>query len=122
MSSGPVGLDVREYAYGYFSFNSFSSIGLYTFSARKNWLITKVQLYAGATATSLALSQSATVTGPLIPVAANGCLTLEPNGAFRGAVQVSALGAGDLLIVEYWFQAQAGQAAQNIPIDVSTPP
>jgi len=122
MSSGPVGLDVREYAYGYFSFNTFPNIGLYTFSARKNWLITKVQLFAGAVPTSLALSQSATITGPLIPVAANGCLILEPNGSFRGTVQVSAVGDGALLVIEYWFQAQSGQAAQNIPIDVSSPP
>lgn len=114
MSSGPVGLDVREYTYGHFS-QLISSAGFWEISARKNWLVTKVQFYTGANVGQIALDPN-----PTIPVAANSCVVLEPNGAFKSKIEV--LGIGSLLIVEYWFQAQAGQFVQAIPIDVVIPP
>jgi hypothetical protein len=114
MSSGPVGLDVREYAYGHFS-QVINAPGFWEISARKNWLVTKVQFYAGANGGQLALDPN-----PAIVVAANGCLILEPNGAFRSKIE--ALGVDSLLIVEFWFQALAGQFVQSIPIDVVVPP
>lgn len=114
MSSGPVGLDVREYSYGHFSFAP-SVAGFYTIGARKNWLVTKVQFYTGANPGQLALDPC-----PAVNVLANACLILEPNGAFRSKVEV--LGIGSLVVIEYWFQTQSGQFVQNIPIDVVAPP
>jgi hypothetical protein len=114
MSSGPVGLDVREYVYGHFS-QLVNDAGFWEIGARKNWLVTRVQFFAGAGAAQIGLSPN-----NMIQVAANGCLTLEPNGAFKD--KVIAIGDGALVIVEFWFQAQAGAFAQNIPIDVVVPP
>ena len=114
MSSGPVGLDVREYAYGHFS-QVINAPGFWTISARKNWLVTKVQFFTAGNAGQIGLDPN-----PTIPVAANGCLVLEPNGAFRSKIEV--LGVDSLLIVEFWFQAIGGQFVQSIPIDVVVPP
>jgi hypothetical protein len=114
MSSGPVGLDVREYVYGHFS-QTLSAPGFWEISARKNWLVTKVQFYNGPNAGQLGLNPNNN-----IPVAAGGCVILEPNGAFKD--KVIALGEGAIVIIEFWFQTQAGAFAQNIPIDVVVPP
>ncbi len=114
MSSGPVGLDVREYVYGYFSF-VLQVDGFYEIGTRKAWLVTKVQFYPAAVQGQLALNPNAATI-----VAPGGCLILEPNGAHKDNVQ--ALGVGALVIVEYWFQAQAGLFAQSIPVDVKVPP
>jgi hypothetical protein len=114
MSSGPVGLDVREYVYGYFSF-VLQVDGFYDISARKSWLVTKVQFYPAAVQGQIALNPLATTT-----VAPGGCLILEPNGAHKDSIQ--ALGVGALVLIEYWFQAQAGQFVQSLPIDLVVPP
>jgi len=100
VSSAPSGIDVREYTYGNYAL-SLTAPGFYTLSARSNWLVTRVQFYTGANAGILILQQPFQ-----IPVAANGCITLEPNGAHRG--QVVANGNGALLIIEYWFQTFDG--------------
>jgi len=112
MSSGPVGLDVREYVYAVFPY-TVQAGGFQRLNAFNAWLVTKVQLFAGANPAQLSLSPS-----PAISVAANGCVTLEPNGAFKGPIDV--LGEDAVLIVEYWFQAQAGKFAQGIQIVVTT--
>jgi hypothetical protein len=119
VSSGPVGLDVREYVYGFFSY-TLTANGIYTISARKNWLVTKVQLYAGA-ALAATLQLDAASPTP-IPVAAGGCAILEPNGAFKGSVVVA--GNTALVVVEYWYQTLAGTVgnANGIPVDVTVPP
>lgn len=100
MSSGPVGLDVREYTYGMYTL-SLSAPGFYTISARKDWLVTRVQFYTAANPGILILQQPFQ-----IPLAANGCITVEPNGAHRS--EVFANGNGALLIIEYWFQTFDG--------------
>lgn len=110
MSSAPSGLDVREYVYGYFFFTP-SAPGTYTISAQSNWLVTKVSLFAAAAGANLALLAG-------IPVAANGCLILEPNGAFRSDIDVGGVGAN--LIVEYWIRGIAG-GAQVLPVTVTGP-
>ena len=116
MSSGPVGLDTREYVFAHYSLTLTNPVGFYIVSARKNWLVTRVQFYAATDPAQIALD-----TLPAIPVAANGCLVLEPNGAFKGRVNVS--GGGALLIVEYWFQTIADTVVgQSIPIDLVSPP
>jgi len=114
MSSGPVGLDVREYVYGHHS-QVLNIDGFWEFSAHKTWLITKVQFFAAD-----AVGQVGINPFPTIPVAKNGCVILEPNGAARD--KVFAFGLGSLIIIEYWFQAQAGTFVQNIPIVTVVPP
>lgn len=115
MSSGPVGLDVREYVYGFFYFSvPATPVGFFTLDAFSDWLVTKVQYFAAAAGGQIAVGNQA------VPVAANGCITFEPNGAYKGKIDV--LGEGSVVIVEYWFQAQAGQFAQNLQVNVVFPP
>lgn len=113
MSSGPVGLDAREYVYGVFPY-TVQAGGFQHIDAFNAWLVTKVQVFAGPTnAVQISLNPHNAVT-----VQPNGCFTFEPNGAFRGPIDV--LGEDGLVVVEFWFQARAGAFAQNISIVVST--
>lgn len=115
MSSGPVGLDVREYTYGSYALDLTLGTGFYTISAHKNWLVTKVQFFTGANPGNLALEGGTNIT-----VAANACLILEPNGAHRRSIDV--FGAGSKIIVEFWFQAVGDQFLTSIPIELKVPP
>lgn len=112
MSSGPNGLDAREYVYGVF--NYLAADGLtHTIDAHNDWLVTRVQYVADpAVAAVIALSPSSPIN-----VAAGGCLTLEPNGAFRDVIQVQ--GNGSLVIIEFWFQSIAGEFVATLPITVT---
>lgn len=115
MSSGPVGLDVKEYVYGMFT----GVVGAGTtleVNARKAWWITRIQVFAAAAGANVFLTFEPGTTGPGIVLAPNGCITLEPNGAHKGGVQLTAA-VGALLIIEYWFQTQADQFQPSIPID-----
>jgi hypothetical protein len=101
MSSAPCGLDVREYAYGVVNqYNNPSTPDVYTIFAANRWLVTRVMFFAGADPGFVELEPN-----PPINVAANGCLCLEPNGAFRGNIRMR--GAGSLLVVEYWYQTDS---------------
>jgi hypothetical protein len=111
MSSGPVGLDVREWVYGSF-FLVLAGAGNFIVSARKNWRVTKVQFFTAAAAGHLTLTAN-----NRIPVAANACMVLEPNGAHNGPLTVQ--GDGAFLIVEYWFQCVDTPNAPQIAIDVN---
>jgi hypothetical protein len=111
VSSGPVGLDVKEYAYGYFKYQPPDGNG-HSLAAGKDWLITKIQFYAGA-ADDAHIAIGSRVSNQLT-VLAGGCLILEPNGAHRGDIFLD--GDGSLLIVEYWFQANA-EGSINIVVD-----
>lgn len=99
MSSGPVGLDSREYGYSFF-FYTVPDGNSHFITTRNQWLVTKVQIYAApAEPVSFvfgSISSEATI-------AAGGCLTLEPNGAFRGGMTIS--GEGAVIVVEFWYQA-----------------
>lgn len=86
--------------------------GNFIVSGRKNWRVTRVQFYTTTSAGHLTLTAN-----QRIPVAINGCLTLEPNGAHNGPL--TAQGDASLLIVEYWFQTVAGDTAPAIVIDVN---
>jgi len=99
MSSGPVGLDVREYSYSYFAY-TVPDGNLHFITAQNGWLITKIQLF-NATVEPAELFFGGLA--PTITVAPGGCLTLEPNGAYRAHMSVG--GEGALLIIEYWYQA-----------------
>lgn len=113
MSSAPSGIDVREYAYSYFPYRCVDG-NAHFITARANWLVTKVQVYAAAdTPAEFVMGGEA----PGIDIAAGGCLTLEPNGAYRGGMTVS--GQGLLIIVEYWYQTNA--TGQRPPVTVTPP-
>lgn len=101
MSSGPVGLDVREYVYQIFTLPITDGSKTYAISAQKNWMVTKIQFFAGANPGTFTINPELTA----LTIAANGCLILEPNGAFRDTITVTGLSC--LLIVEYWFKANA---------------
>lgn len=103
MSSGPVGLDAREYSYDQFSFTIVA--GGTTFSTLAKWLVTKISIFADAEPLGVQLVQPSGVAVNATLVEANGCLELEPNGAFRGDVAIIG-GLGALVLIEYWFQAQ----------------
>lgn len=111
MSSAPTGLDVREYAYSFFVYRTTDG-NSHFITARNNWLITKVQLFAGPTEECSFVFGGASSS---IDVAAGGCLTLEPNGGFRGGMSIS--GEGALLIVEYWYQARASGQRPTITVN-----
>lgn len=111
MSSAPSGLDVREWVYGSFVL-ALAGAGNSIVSARKNWRVTKVQFYTTTSAGHLQLTAN-----QRIPVAINGCLTLEPNGAHNGPITVQ--GDASLLIVEYWFQCVDTFNTPEITIDVN---
>jgi hypothetical protein len=103
MSSAPSGLDVREYAYGYYS-AVLANGAPHTIAAGGRWLVTKIQIFAGANDVDFILEVPSAGGGgpPDIIIRAGGCLTLEPNGAFRG--RITATGQGAQIIVEFWFQ------------------
>jgi hypothetical protein len=115
MSSGPVGLDVREYSYGYFT-QTVDAGGVLSVDGRKAWWITKIQLFAGAAGAVMRLTFKKDSGTQGIVVAANGCVVLEPNGAHKGGVMLSGA-VGALLIIEYWFQTQEAQLTPAIPVD-----
>jgi len=102
MSSGPVGLDAREYSYACFHYEAPDTL-IHSITTQNAWLITRVQVWASESDnTFITLSGSSS-----IEIAAGGCVTLEPNGAFRGVVNFGGGGgAGARIVIEYWFQAQ----------------
>lgn len=103
MSSAPCGLDVREYAYGYFS-TFLTGATVHTISTGGRWLVTKIQIFAAAADVDVVLEVPTAGGGgpPDFIVRAGGCFVLEPNGAFRGRIDVS--GAGAFIMVEFWWQ------------------
>jgi|GEM_PF-2696425 len=110
MSSGPVGLDVREYLYGTLDLPLVS--GLYVVSAAGEWLVTRARLFAAADAGA---ELDGPNYGPTISVVPGGCYEIEPNGAYRDGFRVQ--GNGGLFSVEFWFQAR-GTIGQSINIFV----
>jgi len=118
MSSAPVGLDVREYSYGFYA----PTIELtdpgtlfWTFSGRKSWLITKIQVFADpANPAALEFEQFGAIN-----LLAGGCITLEPNGAFRDKVLLK--GKGARAVIEFWFQTKKNARVQFFNVDVIPP-
>lgn len=101
MSSGPMGLDAREYGYSYF-FYTVPDGNSHFITTRNEWLVTRIQIFAAAAAAATFVLGSISNQAD---IAAGGCLTLEPNGAYRGGMSVSGLGA--VVTVEFWYQASA---------------
>jgi len=108
MSSGPVGLDVREYCFAYEDFTAGATEpGMYKISSGNRWLITRIRYWTDAAPGVLQLQG-------MFPsqVAAYGCLCLEPNGAFRGDVSIQ--GAASRVAIEYWYQVTSTGDAPEI--------
>lgn len=102
MSSGPVGLDVKEYSYSFYAFTvPTASPDVYRLTADFRWLVTRIRYWMPAGVPGF-LSLGAAALYP-INIAAGGCVCLEPNGAHRELVFVG--GLGGLAIIEYWYQA-----------------
>lgn len=113
MSSGPVGLDVHEYSYST-KYVAIPGGALptddYRISAANAWMVTRIRYWAGSAGGYVAINEA-------IPVAANGCVCLEPNGAHRE--DVFCAGAGSIIIVEYWFQARPDGTRPTITVTVT---
>jgi hypothetical protein len=111
MSSGPVGLDVKEYTFGLYNYLVPDAFG-HSISAHRNWLVTKFsffcpnggEIHIGGNVSNL------------LTVAAGGCLVVEPNGAHRGDFFVSSADQA-LLVIEYWFQATPYGGGPTVVID-----
>jgi hypothetical protein len=101
MSSGPVGLDSREYGYSYY-FYTVPDGNSHFLTTHNQWLVTKVQIFAEAATPATFVFGSISNQAD---IEAGGCLTLEPNGAYRGGMSIS--GQGAVLVVEFWYQAAA---------------
>jgi hypothetical protein len=116
MSSAPSGLDVREYAYGYFS-SFLVGATPHVITAHNRWLVTKIQIFAAAADVDFVLLAGGGGTGGPsdIIIRAGGCLCLEPNGAFRGDITIG--GEGALIIVEFWWQPDRNT---SYPVVVTT--
>ncbi len=101
-----MGLDAREYYYGFYDLAVPAGYLLIkTVTAKNAWLVTRIRCYAGPVATDLTMVNPDGSLFGSNPIAANGCLCLEPNGAYRGEVQV--LGGGSRTIIEYWYQVNS---------------
>ena len=118
MSSAPAGLDVREYSYGFYAPTiplSDPGTGFFAFSGRKSWLITRIQVWADAANPAvLEFEQSGNIN-----LAAGGCITIEPNGAFRDLVLLK--GKGVRAVIEFWFQTKKNARVQFFNVDVIPP-
>lgn len=110
MSSGPMGVDVREYTYNFTRYIVPDAL-VHRISAQNAWLVTRIRMWAAG---NPATFQIRTALAPTLNIAANGCLCLEPNGAHREDIYVS--GQDALLLVEYWYQAVPSGAAFNVII------
>ncbi len=108
-----MGLDAREYYYGFYDLEiAGGSVLIHTVTAQNAWLVTRIRCFASSAVTTLALVTPAGVPFGSHDILANGCLCLEPNGAYRGEVQV--LGGGSRTIIEYWYQVNAQGAGPTI--------
>ena len=118
MSSGPMGLDAREYYWSFYDLEvAAGSVLIHTVTVNNAWLITRIRCFAGPVdpCQLIIVPPVGTPTGSH-DIAPNGCLCLEPNGAYRGEVQV--LGGGSRTIIEYWYQVNetgAGPTIVEIP-------
>lgn len=108
-----MGLDAREYYYGFYDLEvAVGSVLIHTVTADNAWLVTRIRCYAGSVAATLILVPPVGTPIGSHDILAGGCLCLEPNGAYRGEVQV--LGGGSRTIIEYWYQVNETGAGPTI--------
>lgn len=104
----PVGLSVLEHGFDWFDSGVLPDGSNYEIGPENSptsqkpggWLVTRIQAFAGPDAP--AVLQFGSHGSQIEP---NGCLLLEPGGAFRDQLFFRGLGAR--LIVEYWYRAAA---------------
>lgn len=99
-----MGLDAREYYYGFYDLSvAAGSVLIHTVTANNAWLVTRIRCFASPTEDAQLILMPPVGT-PISShqIAPAGCICLEPNGAYRGEVQV--LGGGSRTIIEYWYQ------------------
>ncbi len=96
MSSGPVGLDSKEYAY---KAVGITALGNYFVPG---WLVTRIQVFCKTGLVAVRLTEGE------IPVAAGGCICLEPNGAMRTGLSVAGTDPADTFqgVIEFWYPVQ----------------
>jgi len=119
MSSAPSGLDVKEYGYCLLRYAIADGVE-HTIRAFNKWNVTRIQFFCpdplpagGCYIITGAGVGGASGTGQVF-LEAGGCVTLEPNGAFRGDLIV--FGEDALLIVEAWFQATPDGTTPDVEI------
>jgi hypothetical protein len=105
----PVGLDVREYAYGYTNYTVPDGAS-HVISTRGAWLVTRIQVFGDGAAGGGNVDVGL---GP-IAIAASGCLELLPGGAHRGGIIVDGLALR--VIVEWWWQVNPQGVAPTVVI------
>lgn len=113
MSSAPCGLDAREYGFDQFAF---TVVGAGTnFSTQGRWLVTRIRIFNSTDPMIVQLISPSGFAPNTVLVQADGCLELEPNGAFRGALQLLG-GIGALVLFEYWYQAGQDGSAPTVTV------
>lgn len=113
MSSGPMGLDVREYGY-FVRRYTVPDAQEHVLDAAHHWLVTRIQLFAPATLPPPGNGYIIMDGSSQIFFEPGGCINLEPNGAFRGRILV--FGQGSILLVEAWFQATPNGNSPTVTI------
>ena len=105
-------LSVEQWTYAAYSFQFVDAL-THVFSAnRQGWRISKVSLYTGDTDGGLAIGTSPST---VIPVAANGCVSLSPNFYNRLDDTIQATGGvGGQLIIEFIFNGALGREPEVI--------
>jgi hypothetical protein len=101
------GLDPREFGYSTFS-HSIVLVGNHTFACEQQWMVHRIQCFAGANPATM------NVGGGAIPIAANGCLILEPNGLLRRSI--IGTGIGMLVVIEYFFQGNPSGTVPTVTV------
>jgi hypothetical protein len=116
MSSAPAGLDVKEY--GYFCFRYLVPDGQeHLVQCGSRWNVTRIQFFAPVADFPPPGNGYIILNGSTqIFLENQGCVDLEPNGAFRNDILV--FGEGALLLVEAWFQP----ASDGVPPTVTVTP
>lgn len=113
MSSGPMGLDAREYAYDVHSY-IVPDGQEHLIQCGQRWLVTRIQVFAPATFPPPG-NGYIILDGPgggQIFLQPGGCINLEPNGAFRDRILI--FGQGAQIIIESWFQARESGAGPGV--------
>jgi hypothetical protein len=101
------GLDPREFAYSTFT-HTLAGVGTHTISCEQQWMVSRIQCFAGANAATV------NVGGGAVPIAANGCLILEPGGLLRRSIL--ATGIGMQIVIEYFFQGNPSATVPTVTV------
>jgi hypothetical protein len=109
----PVGLDVKEYAYGVKQF-TVPDGATYTIgpAGGEGWMVTRI---LAAVPTGSPGQGILTIDGEPVTIEVGGCVVLEPGGALRSKPVL--IGEGLYVLFEYWYQ---GNPEATAPLVVVT--